>query len=187
MQVSSRGLIDIISHEGICLDWYLDSVNVPTIGIGETKSDGIDPRQVGRMTLQGAIDSFKKKIKQYTDSVDDVIKIDNLELNQAQYDALTSCCYNFGGGNLHTLCRHRTVAQIGEAIMLYTKPPEITARRRDEQRLYKYGSYANRDGHVLLFPVTSTHRPDYHHGTMVDIRPYFPDLATAIVQPAAVS
>jgi lysozyme len=179
--ISALGLIDIISHEGICLDPYLDSVGVWTIGIGQTKSDGIDPQHSPRLTLQQAIDLFKKKITEYTGAVDDVMKTDGLAFNQFQYDALSSACYNFGPGNLHTLCHHRNLAQIGEALMLYTKPPEITARRRDEQRLYKTGAYANRDGKVLLFPVTAAHRPNYHAGIMIDIRPYFSELQQAAV------
>ncbi len=177
MQVSAKGLIDIISHEGICLEPYLDSVGVWTIGIGQTKSDGIDPQHSPPLTLQQAVDLFKHKIGQYTAAVDDVAKLGNLTFNQFQYDALSSACYNFGGGNLHMLCRHRTVEQIGNALMLYTKPPEITARRRGEQMLYQHDIYSNHDGMVLLFPVTANHHPDYHHGKMMDIRPYFPDLA----------
>lgn len=175
MKASARGLIDIISHEGICLDPYLDSVGVWTIGIGQTKSDGIDPQHSPRLTLQQAIDLFKRKITAYTDAVDAL----HLDFNQSQYDSASSLCYNFGAGNLHSLCSHRTIAQIGEAIMLYTRPPEITARRRDEQRLYKTGQYANHDGKVLLFPVTASHHPYYHGGQMVDIRPYFPELQAA--------
>lgn len=169
MQISGRGLIDIISHEGICLDPYLDSVGVWTIGIGQTKSDDINPQHMGRLTLQSAVDLFKKKIGGYTDAVDGL----GLTLSQGQYDALSSLCYNFGQGNLHKLCHHRTVKQIGDAIMLYTKPPEITARRRDEQRLFKTGVYANKDGKVLVFPVNAQHHPVYSHGTMVNIRSYF--------------
>jgi lysozyme len=177
MKISARGLIDIISHEGICLTWYLDSEGVPTIGIGETHADGIDPKTFGPMTIEQAIDRFKTKvIRQYTDAVDAL----KLNLTQTQYDALSSCCYNFGEGNLHTLCHHRTIEQIGNAIMLYTKPPEITARRRDEQRLYQKGVYANNNGEVLLFPVTANHKPNYHAGKMIDIRPYFSELQSGI-------
>jgi lysozyme len=179
MQLSARGAIDILGHEGICLDPYLDSVGVWTIGAGQTRSDGIDPQSMGHITMEQAIGIFAKKIGQYTAAVDDVMKLDNLDLNQFQYDALTSACYNFGPGNLHMLCRHRTVQQIGFALMLYTKPPEITARRRGEQTLYQKGVYSNHDGQVLLFPVTASHHPNYHHGKMVDIRPYFPELQTA--------
>lgn len=181
MKISARGLIDIISHEAICLTWYLDSVGVPTIGIGETHSDGIDPKTFGDMTVDQAINRFKNVVmKQYTDAVDAENDYHNNGMTQQQYDALCSCCYNFGAGNLHQLCRHRTLEQIGEAIMLYTRPPEITSRRRDEQRLYKTGEYANHDGHVLLFPVTASHHPNYHAGRMIDIRPYFPELQAAV-------
>ena len=170
MKLSTRGMIDIMSHEGICLEPYLDSVGVWTIGIGQTKSDDIDPRTVGKLTLQQAIDLFKRKITQYTNAVDAL----GLNLTQYQYDALSSCCYNFGPGNLRLLCRHRSISQIGDAIMLYTKPPEITERRRKEQRLFKTGQYSNSDGKVLVFPVEN-HKPRYSHGYMVDVRPYFAD------------
>ena len=173
MKLSTRGMIDILSHEGICLSPYLDSVGVWTIGAGQTRSDGIDPQHSPDITLQQAIDLFKSKIKPYTDAVDDENAHHQNAMTQFQYDALSSACYNFGPGNLHMLCRHRTLEQIGAAIMLYTKPPEITARRKQEQTLYLKGHYANEDGHVLLFPVTASHHPNYHAGRMVDIRPYF--------------
>jgi lysozyme len=167
-KISTRGLIDIMSHEGICLEPYLDSVGVWTIGVGQTKSDDIDPRTVGKLTLQQAIDLFKRKIKQYTDAVDAL----GLNLTQYQYDALTSLCYNFGPGNLRRLCNGRSLDEIGDAIMLYTKPPEITERRLKEQRLFKTGQYSNSDGMILVFPVVNNH-PRYKAGYKVDVRPYF--------------
>jgi lysozyme len=169
-EISTRGLIEIMSHEGICLEPYLDSVGVWTIGVGQTKSDDIDPRTVGKLTLQQAIDLFKRKIKQYTKAVDDL----HLSLTQYQYDALTSLCYNFGPGNLRKLCTGRSLDQIGEAIMLYTKPPEITERRRKEQALFKMGKYSNTDGSVLVFPVENN-KPRYGKGYRVNVWPYFSD------------
>lgn len=147
--LSANGAIEIVSHEGICLEPYLDSVGVWTIGIGQTKSDDIDPRTAGRLTLQQAIDLFKRKIKQYTDAVDAL----GLNLAQHQYDALTSFCYNVGPGNLQKLCHNRTLAEIGDAFSLYHKPPEITERRNKEQSLFKTGRYSCTDGKVLVFPV----------------------------------
>ncbi len=170
MDISTKGLIEIASHEGICLEWYLDSVGVPTIGIGQTKSDDIDPLAMGKLTLQQAVDLFKRKIKDYTRAVD----VLGLELTQYQYDALTSLCYNFGPGNLRKLCSGRSLDQIGNAIMLYTKPLEITERRLKEQRLFKTGQYSNTDGMVLVFPVVNNH-PRYRDGYKVDVRPYFAD------------
>lgn len=167
MQISTNGMIEIMSYEGLCLEPYLDSVGVWTIGLGQTKSDGVDPKTMGKITIQQAIDLFKRKIKQYTDTVDAL----GFNLTQYQYDALSSCCYNFGPGNLQKLCRGHTLAMIGEAIMLYTKPPEITARRKKEQNLFKTGTYSN-NGHVLVFPVVNNH-PHYKTGYQIDARPYF--------------
>ncbi len=167
-EISTRGLIEIMSHEGICLEPYLDSVGVWTIGVGQTKSDDIDPRTMGKLTIQQAVDLFKRKIKSYTKAVDAL----GLKLTQYQYDALSSLCYNFGPGNLNKLCRGRSLDQIGDAIMRYTKPPEITARRQKEQKLFKSGQYSNSDGKVLVFPVENNH-PRYSKGYQVDVRPYF--------------
>ena len=173
MNISTRGLIEIISHEGICLDPYLDSVGVWTTGIGQTKSDDIDPKKMGRLTLQQAIDLFKRKIVQYTSAVDAL----GLTLTQYQYDALSSFCYNVGPGNLRSLCKNRSLAQIGEAFSLYHKPPEIADRRNKEQALFRTGKYSNADGKVLVFPVSSTSKPQYAKGQNIDIRPYFDNIA----------
>lgn len=179
MNLSTRGLIEIASHEGICLEPYLDSVGVWTIGIGQTKSDDIDPRTMGKLTIQQVFDLFKRKIKGYTKAVDDL----GLNLTQYQYDALTSFCYNVGPGNLRKLCAGRSLAQIGDAIMFYTKPPEITERRRKEQTLFKTGKYSNTDGKVLVFPVVNS-KPRYSQGYRVDVRPFFADPAP--IPPAAI-
>jgi lysozyme len=167
-EISTRGMIEIMSHEGICLEPYLDSVGVWTIGVGQTKSDDIDPRTHGKLTIDEAVDLFKRKVKQYTNAVDAL----GLTLTQYQYDALTSFCYNVGPGNLRTLCHNRSIAQIGEAFSLYHIPPEITERRNKEQALFKTGKYSNADGKVLVFPVANN-KPQYSKGYNVDVRPYF--------------
>lgn len=180
--LSTRGMIEIISHEGVCLEPYLDSVGVWTIGAGQTKSDGFDPRGHAKLSLQECFDLFKSKIKQYTDAVDKL----GLNLSQTQYDALTSFCYNCGPGNLQKLCRNRSLAQIGDALMLYVIPKEITERRRKEQTLFKTGVYSNTDGMVLVFPVVNN-QPRYAKGNKVDARPYFDKpIAPAAMPPTPV-
>jgi lysozyme len=168
MKISTRGLIEIASHEGICLDWYLDSVGVPTIGIGQTKYDGFDPRTAGHLTIEQVFELFKRKIKDYERPVNAL----GLTLKQHQYDALVSFCYNVGPGNLAKLCKDRSLAQIGEALMLYVKPPEVAGRRKKEQTLFQTGKYSNTDGRVLVFPVEE-HKPRYSKGYTVDVRPFF--------------
>lgn len=181
MDVSDKGLIELMGHEGVCLSPYLDSVGVWTIGVGITGHDGLDVRSLGTITLEKAITLYKDRIKAYTLP----IKKSGLQLNQAQFDALTSFCYNCGPGNLAKLIRGRSVDQIGDALMLYTKPQEITARRQKEQRLYKTGRYSN-GGKVLVFPVSGNHRPIYSKGYQIDATKYFTGgpIPTAPVPPA---
>lgn len=167
MKLSPNGMMEIVSHEGICLEPYLDSVGVWTIGIGQTAYDGFNPRTAAKMTLEQVFDLFRRKIKSYTDAVDNL----KLDLTQYQYDALVSFCYNVGPGNLRKLCSGRSIAGIGEAIMLYRKPPEIIPRREKEQRLFKHGIYSN-TGKGLVFPVRNN-KPRYSEGYSIDLKPYF--------------
>jgi lysozyme len=168
MDVSDKGLIELMGHEGVCLSPYLDSVNVWTIGVGITGHDGLDVRSMGTITLEKAIALYKDRIKAYTAPIK---KLPH-KFTQAQFDALTSFCYNCGPGNLAKLVRNRGVDAIGDALMLYTIPKEITARRMKEQRLYKTGKYSN-GGKVLVFPVSSNHRPIYSKGYQIDASKYF--------------
>lgn len=168
MNISNKGLIEIMSHEGVCLSPYLDSVGVWTIGVGITKHDGKDPQTMGTITIDQAIAMFKDRIGAYVAPVQKL----GLVLNQAQFDALVSFCYNVGPQNLANLCHGRSVAEIGEAFSLYHKPPEITERRNKEQRLFKDGVYSS-SGKVLVFPVSATHKPVYSKGYQLDVSKYF--------------
>lgn len=168
MQVSDKGLIEIMSLEGVCLSPYLDSVSVWTIGVGITKADGKDPRDYGTITIDQAIAMFKEHIRTYSDAVSRLGK----DFSQTQFDALTSFCYNCGEGNLRKLCTGRGISEIGTALMLYRKPPEITARRQKEQNLYRFGTYSSKNK-VLVFPVSSSHHPVYAKGYELDVSKYF--------------
>jgi lysozyme len=168
MNISPKGLIEIMSHEGVCLSPYLDSVGVWTIGVGITKYDGKDPKTMGAITIDQAIAMFKDRIGAYVAPVQKL----GLNLTQAQFDALVSFCYNVGPGNLATLCRNRSIEQIGEAFSLYHKPVEITARRDKEQKLFKTGVYSS-NGKVLVFPVSASHKPVYGKGYQLDVANYF--------------
>ena len=164
MNISTKGLIEIMSHEGVCLSPYLDSVGVWTIGVGITAFDGKDPKTMGTITIEQAVAMFKDRIKTYVAPVQKY----SLGLTQAQFDALVSFCYNVGAGNLNNLCRNRSVEQIGEAFSLYHIPPEIKARRDKEQKLFQTGAYSS-NGKVLVFPVSESHKPIYSKGYSIDV------------------
>jgi lysozyme len=181
MNISTKGLIEIMSHEGVCLSPYLDSVGVWTIGVGITQHDGKDPQTMGTITIDQAIAMFKERIGAYVAPVQKL----GLVLTQAQFDALVSFCFNVGPQNLANLCRGRSVAQIGEAFSLYHHPPEVTERRNKEQRLFKSGVYSS-NGKVLIFPVSASHKPVYSKGYQLDVSKYFAMTTqpTAASQPA---
>jgi lysozyme len=186
MNISTKGLIEIMSHEGVCLSPYLDSVGVWTIGVGITAHDGVVPQTMGTITIDQAIAMFKARIAAYVAPVQKL----GLALNQAQFDALVSFCYNVGPQNLANLCRGRSIAQIGEAFDLYHKPVEITERRNKEKRLFQSGAYSS-SGKVLVFPVSAAHKPVYSKGYQLDVSKYFvmgtpPAPAPAPVPPAPV-
>lgn len=168
MDISTKGLIEIMSHEGVCLSPYLDSVGVWTIGVGITKYDGKDPRDFGVISMDQAIEMFKARISSYVKSVQAL----GLTLSQTQFDALVSFCFNCGPGNLKKLTTGRSINAIGTALMLYTKPKEITPRRQKEQQLYQYGKYSS-NGKVLVFPVSLAHKPVYSKGYQLDVSKYF--------------
>ena len=177
MDISTKGLIEIMSHEGVCLSPYLDSVGVWTIGVGITKYDGKDPRDFGVITMEQAIQMFKDRIRSYVTPVQKL----GLKLTQEQFDALVSFCFNCGPGNLKKLTTGRSVAAIGTALMLYTKPKEITPRRQKEQKLYQFGKYSS-NGLVPVFPVSASHKPQYAKSVMIDALHYLSQ-APAPVQP----
>lgn len=167
-----------MSHEGVCLSPYLDSVGVWTIGVGITKYDGVSPKDMAPITMAEAISMFKERIRAYVSPVQKL----NLQLNQTQFDALVSFCFNCGPGNLAKLVKGRSVNAIGTALMLYTKPKEITARRQKEQKLYQFGKYSS-DGKVPVFPVNSKNKPVYSKAVTIDALHYLQQAETP-VQPS---
>jgi lysozyme len=179
MDISTKGLIEIMGHEGVCLSPYLDSVGVWTIGVGITEYDGVSPKNMGPLTIDQAIDLFKYRVRSYVQAVQKL----NLGLTQTQFDALVSFCYNVGEGNLRKLVRNRSIEQIGDALMLYNIPAEIVPRRAKEQKLFKTGVYSG-NGKVIVFPVSAKHKPIYKDGFQLDVSKYFNTAPAAKPAPA---
>lgn len=95
MKTSAKGLDFIIKEEGLVLKPYLDSVKKPTIGIGSTFwEDGTPVKMTDKpITRERAIDLFKNTMKRYEAQVNKSI---TRPINQNQFDALVSLCYNIG-------------------------------------------------------------------------------------------
>lgn len=94
MKTSQKGLQFIAAWEGVELEVYIDAAGYPTIGVGHLIMDGEDFSE--GLTYDEAIDLFSTDIQVYENAVNRHVQV---ELDQHQFDALTSFCFNLGEGN----------------------------------------------------------------------------------------
>lgn len=135
------GLDFLASEEGCVLHPYRDSVGIPTIGVGCTYYENgkrvtmKDPA----ITRERALQLFTSIVKQYEQTVWSVTRDD---INQHQFNALVSICYNIGvnGFKRSMLLRrvNKDIAdpRITEAFKAWDNPPELLGRRIREAALY---------------------------------------------------
>ena len=99
MKISSKGIEFIIAFEGIRTSPYLDSISLPTIGIGTTiYPNGQKVTMKDKpITLEQAKEYLKNDLEKFEKGVTNLVKV---KLNQNQFDALVSFAYNCGLGNL---------------------------------------------------------------------------------------
>lgn len=120
-KISQVGLSLIKSFEGCRLTAYKP---VPTeiywtIGWGH---HGADVKQGMTITQAQADAMLVKDLAKYEAYVNDRAYVPiTHKLNQNQFDALVSFCYNCGPGNLKKLCTGRTIEQIAQNITAYNK------------------------------------------------------------------
>lgn len=140
-KLSKAGITLIKSFEGCRLTAYkpVSTEQYWTIGWGHY---GPDVR-AGMTITQGQADAMLAadlgKYEAYVNDPDFVPVTG--QLNQNQFDALVSFCYNCGAGNLRKLCKGRTIAQIAENIPKYDKGggkvlAGLVRRRAAELALY---------------------------------------------------
>lgn len=137
MTISDRGVELVAKYEGCRLEAYKCPAGVWTIGYGHTagvkQGDTLPSKDRARAML-------KEDLKQYGGYVNQCVKrgLITFPLNQNQFDALTSFCYNCGNGNLQKLVSGRDAAAVAEKILQYNKGGGKVlaglARRREEER-----------------------------------------------------
>lgn len=96
--ISKEGIKHLKNHEGWKSKPYLDTANVPTIGIGFTyyasgRKVSMDDRPItpefGEVLLRHLLNEFEGYVNLYVTS----------DINQNQFDALVSFVYNLGPDN----------------------------------------------------------------------------------------
>ena len=97
MTTSQVGIDLIHSFEQFREDAYADSVGVWTIGWGSTRIFDRKVVRYDKITPTQANHQFKKDLAMFEGYVKKFVTV---PLNQNQFDALVSLCYNIGQGNL---------------------------------------------------------------------------------------
>lgn len=140
MDISSRGVEALAIREGVILGAYNDSQNHCTSCIGKllhygpcTKADYDAWRGVSRARC---FEEFNRDLGYYVSAVNRGLRV---LVSQNQFDALVSITYNIGvgqkgfaGSTFLRLINEGRLAEVGAAILLWNKPPEILGRRRSE-------------------------------------------------------
>lgn len=140
-KLGSDGLNLIKNFEGCRLTAYkpVSTEKYWTIGWGHY---GSDVKQGMRITQERADELLLQDVASSVAAVNNPSYCPiTAELNQNQFDALVSFTFNCGAGNLKTLCKNRTAAQIAAKIPAYNKAGgnvlKGLVRRRDaEQALF---------------------------------------------------
>lgn len=140
MHISERGVELVARFEGCRLEAYLCPAGKWTIGYGHT--EGVKPGE--RLDSQeDAKRLLRKDLEKYETYVNSFVEKGTISfpLNQNQFDALTSFCYNCGKGNLQKLVSGRDAATVGQKILLYNKSAGkvlagLVRRREEESALF---------------------------------------------------
>lgn len=140
MHISDRGVELVAKYEGCRLEAYKCPAGVWTIGYGHTagvkEGDALASEEAAKSLL-------KEDLAKYAGYVNACVKkgVIGFTLNQNQFDALTSFCYNCGNGNLEKLVNGRDAATVADKLLLYNKGggkvlPGLARRREEERELF---------------------------------------------------
>lgn len=140
--IGAAGLALIQNWEGCRLTAYkpVPTEKYWTIGWGHF---GPDVKEGQTITQEEADRLLVIDCQRFADAVDNPYNVPlTAQLNANQRDALISFAFNCGEGNLRKLCKGRTLAQICDAMSLYTLAGGkslvgLERRRAAEQRLFE--------------------------------------------------
>lgn len=134
MDLSPTGRAALKAREGEVLTAYKDSVGIWTIGVGITTASGLIKVTPGLTITAATSDAlFTEAVKAYAKPVSAL----GLKLEQHQFDALVSLCFNIGqlgfsGSTVARRLKDGDVEGAAEAILMWKRPAAIISRRQGE-------------------------------------------------------
>lgn len=143
--LDQRGRDFLAKEEGIMLKPYLDSVGIPTIGIGCTFYPGgkrVTMKDKPLKSVQAAWDLFDAVNSNFLFTVYSTTRDD---INQNQFNALLSLCYNIGPAGfkgstvLKLVNKNPNDPKIGDAFRMWKNAggkPILLGRRNREVKMY---------------------------------------------------
>lgn len=138
--ISDRGVELIAKYEGCRLEAYKCPAGVWTIGYGHT-AGVVQGQKLASQREAKAL--LKEDLKKYGGYVIACVQkgLITFPLNQNQFDALTSFCYNCGNGSLQKLVSGRDAATVADKLLAYNKAggrelSGLTKRREEERALF---------------------------------------------------
>ncbi len=177
MKTSKQGIDYIIAEEGKINYEYYCPANVPTIGVGcvtkyipyktRTTFEKVplsSVKLIGRIkpvvddqglvmiaTEQQVMKLFSTRLVEFENAVNENIK---MKLEQHQFDALVSFCFNIGVANfarstlVKCLATNSAVSDISRWFAAWNRSkgkilPVLVKRREREIKLFLYGSYSD--------------------------------------------
>jgi lysozyme len=153
MKVSENCLELIKKWEGLRLNAYIDPVGVPTIGYGTIRYPNGTKVRLGDTISEAEAEAFlQSEVDEIAESVSRLIS--SITINQNQFDAIISLCYNIGEGGFQgsTVLRELRAGNFSRAsaaFSLWNKGevngvlvviPGLVNRRNDEIALFNKAS-----------------------------------------------
>ena len=140
-KLSEKGKKLLHSRESCRLNAYQDTKGIWTVGWGFTYHIDGRPVKKGDKITQAQADQMFDVIgdRDFEKPLNNLLK--DVKLNQDQYDALLSFCYNVGISAFSgsTMLKHLKASKIKDANKQFARwvfPPEITGRRKAESRQF---------------------------------------------------
>lgn len=173
-QLTARVALELVGHEAIVREWYLDSVGMGTWGVGVTNRSGhmVDRYKDNPQTIEKCLTIYVWLLRHRY--MPDVLEaFHGFPLSENQFAAALSFHYNTGAIHTSDWVKEVKAGKLAGARAFleshYLNGGTLKARRQKEGALFFKGAWSQ-DGKATVYPVLKpSYHPDFRHPQRVDI------------------